>query len=445
MHTIFVTDIPETPGTVIPLSERESSHFFKVLRGAPGERVRLLDGRGVRGEAVAMPGRRMELVSREQVPEPEQKLRLYCALPRRAKFDVLLKQAAELGVWQITPVLCERSVSEGNSPERWEVLLQEGCKQSGNPFLPRIAQPLRFAEALAEAEASGCRVFFGSVAQAELPGCGDRSAAWFVGPEGGFSPAEDALLKERAIPLNLGPYILRLETAAVCGLAALRLLMRRLPLLLWLGVALLLCAGSGCSDRTPELHPLMKKGRKASRNGDFSTARRMFTHLVAKFPESAASHLALATLMDEGLNDPAGALYHYDEALRLIDAGSGDREVIQASRALVKGRLLDQLKQEGVVSASQKELETLKRENAALRENDRRMKQMLLIQKRKIGELEQSLTGTPRRYRVKAGDTPGQIARQYRIGVSELMRFNRLPESAPLRAGQELLIPSRRD
>jgi len=443
MHTIFVAEIPEMPGSTVPLSDRESNHFFKVLRGAPGDRVRLLDGRGGRGEAEALPGRQMTLLSREQVPEPPQKLFLYCALPRRAKFDVLLKQAAELGVWQITPVLCERSVSEGNSPERWEVLLQEGCKQSGNPFLPRIAAPLRFADALADAEKSQCRVFFGSVAQAELPRGGEGSTAWFVGPEGGFAPAEEALLRERAIPLNLGPYILRLETAAVCGLAALRLLMRKVPLLLCLGAAMLLVAGAGCSDRDPGKHPLMVKGKKAAANGDYDTARRMFSHLTAKFPESPAAHLALATVLDEGLDDPAGALYHYDETLRL-SGGSGDHEVLLASRALVKARLLEKLKGEGVVSPSQQKIEALEKENAALRAADRRMKQMLLVQNRKIAELEQAQSGTPRRYRVKAGDTPGSIARKNRITSAELMRFNRLPESAPLRVGQEILIPSGR-
>ena len=161
-------------------------------------------------------------VSREQVPEPETGLLLYTAVPRKAKFNTLLKQAAELGVREIRLLLCERSVAAPEGSDRWETLLQEGCKQSGNPFLPKIAPPVKLAAALAEFSGTG---YFGAVENpgAEAPRPAAGNVAWFVGPEGGFTAAEEeAMARANIHALNLGPYVLRLETAAVCGLAVLR-------------------------------------------------------------------------------------------------------------------------------------------------------------------------------------------------------------------------------
>lgn len=78
----------------------------------------------------------IELLETERCPEPEKKLHLFCAVPRKAKFDVLLKQAAELGVWSVRLIECARSVAKPEGSDRWQLLLQEGCKQSKNPFLP---------------------------------------------------------------------------------------------------------------------------------------------------------------------------------------------------------------------------------------------------------------------------------------------------------------------
>lgn len=221
MHSFFCNTLGKT-GEPVELAKRESDHLFKTLRAAPGDTVELLDGRGGRALATVQPGRVLLTVSREQVPEPETGLLLYTAVPRKAKFDTLLKQAAELGVREIRLLLCERSVAAPEGSDRWETLLQEGCKQSGNPFLPKIAPPVKLAAALAEFSGTG---YFGAVENpgAEAPRPAAGNVAWFVGPEGGFTAAEEeAMARANIHALNLGPYVLRLETAAVCGLAVLR-------------------------------------------------------------------------------------------------------------------------------------------------------------------------------------------------------------------------------
>lgn len=240
MHSFFCDMIGDA-GSHPFLDARERDHLFKTLRTRPGDEIRLLDGRGTVARARVLAGREIEVMERQEFPPPARRLLLGCAVPRRAKFDLLLKQAAELGVSKILPVICERSVAQPEGSERWTTLLQEGCKQSGNPFLPEIGAPLPLKAALEELHAENVAIFFGAVPQQEqeqeeaatVPGAGEKpgalcpaaaaALAWLVGPEGGFSAVEETLLlKAGARGINLGPYILRLETAAVCGLAVLR-------------------------------------------------------------------------------------------------------------------------------------------------------------------------------------------------------------------------------
>jgi len=222
MHSFFVENL-WTAGECVELEPAERDHLFKTLRARPGDEVELLDGAGGRMLGTVREGRRIEIRSSERVPEPECRLYLYCAVPRKAKFDTLLKQAAELGVWAIRPVECERSVAKPEGSGRWPILLQEGCKQSKNPFLPKIEPPVPLKAALEEIRKENIRAFFGAVRSGER-GVGKADAfAWIVGPEGGFTDAEESAMREAGVRgLNLGPYVLRLETAAVCGLAVLR-------------------------------------------------------------------------------------------------------------------------------------------------------------------------------------------------------------------------------
>ena len=225
MHSFFIENIV-SEGSALTLEKRESDHLFKTLRARKDDLVELLDGRGTRAEAVVCADRTLLVRFVEHAPEPQGKLRLYCAPPRKAKFDVLLKQAAELGVWEIQLVKFERNVSQPEGSDRWQVLLQEGCKQSKNPFLPQVHPPVSMSEMfrlIAERRESA---WFGAIRTASNAPEHVSGYAWIVGPEGGFTPAEEEeMLANGVNPLNLGPYVLRLETAAVCGLAVLRQMM----------------------------------------------------------------------------------------------------------------------------------------------------------------------------------------------------------------------------
>ena len=220
------------PDSLIRLDPREESHLFKILRARPGDRVRLLDGRGTTGVAVVGRGRELLLESKETVPPPARRLHLYFAPPKKQKLDSLLKQSVELGVDVLVPVLCERSVvqpGESSVGGRWTDLLFEACKQSGNPFLPSVCAPVPFAEAVVRACETCAALVVGSNRAGIALDLGNApDVAFFVGPEGGFTDAEtDALAAAGAAPLRIGSWTLRVETAAAAGLGVLNVLMDR--------------------------------------------------------------------------------------------------------------------------------------------------------------------------------------------------------------------------
>jgi len=233
MHAFRFDDLASTePGSFFCLDSREEAHLFRILRARPGETVALLDGHGVIGTAVVETDRRLRLESKRAVEPSARRLHLYFAPPKKQKLDALLKQAVELGVYELVPVLCERSVvqpGESSVAGRWKDLLFEACKQSGNPFLPEVAPPMPFAAALARARESCAALVVGSNRTGVFPELGTASdVAFFIGPEGGFADAEtDAMFAAGAVPLRIGDWTLRVETAAVAGLGVLNVLINR--------------------------------------------------------------------------------------------------------------------------------------------------------------------------------------------------------------------------
>jgi 16S rRNA (uracil1498-N3)-methyltransferase len=231
MRCFFHAHLPPV-GDDLALAEREARHLFGILRGRPGDRVLLIDGQGTCAEAEIRDGKALRIVRRQTLPPPPRRVHLLVAPPRHQKMDQLLAQCAEVGVWRITPVSTAREVAKAGRddiPERWRLHLAEGCKQAHNPFLPEIVPAIPLAEALA-ATANHAERWYGAVpadgepSPAEpLPATlADGDIAWLVGPEGGFTPAEDSAIRQANFrPLQLGRWILRVETAAILGAALL--------------------------------------------------------------------------------------------------------------------------------------------------------------------------------------------------------------------------------
>ena len=212
-------------GDDVELMRAESNHLFKILRARPGESIRLIDGHGTAGTAVIGKDRKITLESKQEIPFPGRKIHLYVAPPRRQKMDQILKAVTELGVYRIVPMTCDRSVAmpDADSADRQTDLLFEACKQSGNAWLPILEEPVKFSAALAEAKEKLPLNVIGSPYE-------NRSAfenlpdeiGFFVGPEGGFSEAEEQAMRDAGFqPMQVGAWILRVETACIAILSRL--------------------------------------------------------------------------------------------------------------------------------------------------------------------------------------------------------------------------------
>ena len=227
--------LPETfnVGETVRLSADETAHVLRVMRLEPGERLTLLNGRGSRAATVLLddgPTRKIReascrIESTETVPRPQLSIVLYVAPPRNKNMDTVLKSATELGVARIVPVICRYAVSRPDaSAASWSQTLVTAMKQSDNPWLPELDAPIAFSDALSTSEEDG---FFGAVPREDdvqtlsLPYKPSRLSLW-VGPEGGFSLGEEQALRTKGLmPLTVGPWILRVETAVTALLGSL--------------------------------------------------------------------------------------------------------------------------------------------------------------------------------------------------------------------------------
>lgn len=223
------------------LDETESRHLTAVMRARSGDRIEVLDGEGHLGvaEVVAPHKKRtvIRLLSRTAAAPFTPRRILAQALVREQQMDWLIQKAVELGVHEIWPMRTEHAVvkirpeAAARKAARWQAIALAACKQSGNPWLPRIAPVRDLAEVLAArpAEAAAC---FGALQEGAVPlpaffsrlrseNC--PQVLLFIGPEGDFSSTEVATLRAAGVqPVTFGPIVFRVETAALFSLSCLQ-------------------------------------------------------------------------------------------------------------------------------------------------------------------------------------------------------------------------------
>ena len=239
MHRFHVP--PPLPVTGLYNLTGDAAHRIgRVLRVAPGERLRLFDGTGREVEVIVagMKGNAATLTLTDELPPlpPEPELHLYQALIRANRFEWLLEKATELGATVIQPVVSERAQFRPAEfgpakTARWQRILVEAAEQCGRRTLPDLRAPLQLATALRRAqgvitlpweEARHAGTPLGEALRGAEGSTGVQSAtvSLFIGPEGGFTSAEAMAARERgAILVSLGPRVLRAETAALAALA----------------------------------------------------------------------------------------------------------------------------------------------------------------------------------------------------------------------------------
>lgn len=219
--TLRRVHVPALAAGTLTLPAEAAHYLIRVLRLSPGDRVRCFDGQGheATGELLDLQG----TLRFEGPPEPALRLparALLLGLLKGPAMDDAVRMATEAGATAIRPVLCRRSVADGDRRDRWLRIVTEAARQCGRADVPALEAPATLTAALAAVQALPVR----RVAAPGAPVLGgtDDDAAILVGPEGGLTPFElDEALAAGFVPAGLGPWVLRAATAAPVAVASL--------------------------------------------------------------------------------------------------------------------------------------------------------------------------------------------------------------------------------
>ncbi|HEU5071769.1 MAG TPA: RsmE family RNA methyltransferase [Verrucomicrobiae bacterium] len=240
MRRFFVPP-EQSRGEVFDLPEREARHATQVLRLQPGDTLEVLDGCGgvlrCAVETATKRSVRVRVRQRDYRPPLACAITLVQAIPKGPAFETIVQKATELGAARVIPLLSERVVAHfaaKDAPakvDKWRQIAVESIKQCGSPWLPEITPPVSFAELLKSPPARDVSVVCAlPESRRSLRAVAENyrrerhrepgSAALWIGPEGDFTPAEYAAIeKTGALPISLGPLVLRADTAAIACLA----------------------------------------------------------------------------------------------------------------------------------------------------------------------------------------------------------------------------------
>lgn len=223
-------------GDIITIDSDDILHIKRVLRLNPGDVITVCDSAAtdytaeitdVSDKAVIC----RVLAEEKNNAEPNICVTLFQALPKATKMELIIQKNTELGIVKIVPCALSRCVVKLDSNdakkkcERWQKIADEAAKQSGRGVLPEVSGIMSFKDAVLEMKKSD--IYFVPYESAEeitlksvLSGRDAKTAAFMIGPEGGFSPEEVEFLANEDVPLvTLGKRILRTETAGIAVLS----------------------------------------------------------------------------------------------------------------------------------------------------------------------------------------------------------------------------------
>jgi 16S rRNA (uracil1498-N3)-methyltransferase len=240
MPRIFITAEPAV-GSAVNVAGEDAHYLAHVLRLAPGDTFTVVTPAGREAEV------RVSAISRGQVegqvtalreprPLPPVRIALYCALLKQKGFEWLLQKTTEVGAAEIYPLRTEHAVVQPREErltaqvERWNKIVEAAGRQCESPTVPLVHAPRDFPDALRHWQAAGTPGLILELVVRDRPEAhlrqvlsglrGTEALALFIGPEGGFSPAEYAAgTAAGLVPASLGTRVLRAETAATVATA----------------------------------------------------------------------------------------------------------------------------------------------------------------------------------------------------------------------------------
>ena len=216
-------------GGAVALTREQSHYLTHVMRQPAGAELRVFNGRDGEWRArLVLAGKRdatLEVLDQTLALTPGPDLELVVALVKRSRLETIIEKAAELGARSVQRMITERTNADHTNVARLQAIAVEAAEQTGRLDVPQVAAPVRLDRLLADWPVGRGLMFCDEAGDAKpvLDALrADRAPTWsiLIGPEGGFSPRERERIRAcpAAVPVSLGPRILRADTAAISAL-----------------------------------------------------------------------------------------------------------------------------------------------------------------------------------------------------------------------------------
>ena len=210
----------------VTLDKEESRHIVKVLRMNEGDTFKITNGKGsfFSAEIISANPKSclVKIISQEkQNPLPYQLHLAVAPTKLNDRYEWFLEKATEVGISEITPIICDHSERKTIKPERYEKILQSAMKQSLKAYLPVLNEAVSYKDFIDSKKSSEELKYIAHCEETDkkslkavlLP---RQKITIMIGPEGDFSNEEIEFAKQSGfIPVTLGESRLRTETAAV--------------------------------------------------------------------------------------------------------------------------------------------------------------------------------------------------------------------------------------
>lgn len=232
MQLFFAADLEPGSGQYT-FSKEESKHLVKVLRKSVGDSLHITNGEGWLFEAELLSndpkGSKVEILQSKKSEKHPYYLHMAVAPTKmNDRFEWFIEKATEIGVDEITPIICDRSERRLIKPDRLRKIALTAMKQSMGSYLPKINNQLPFEAFLKNNPGGkGCIAHClddhkGHLSKTIKAG---EALTILIGPEGDFTVKEiEMALAQDYIPVNLGKKRLRTETAAIVSCATVSLI-----------------------------------------------------------------------------------------------------------------------------------------------------------------------------------------------------------------------------
>jgi 16S rRNA (uracil1498-N3)-methyltransferase len=221
---LFYTPEINTKSIEFSFDKEESKHIIKVLRKKEGDILHVTNGLGSLFTTEIILASEKKCTVKINSTEKQEETGFYIHLAvaptkMNERYEWFLEKATEIGIHEITPIICDHSERTVIKTERFDKIIQSAMKQSNQYFLPKLNEPVSFKNFISKNHEGNTYIAHCEESNKKLlkevvqP---NQKYTLLIGPEGDFSSKEINLaLENNFTPVSLGNTRLRTETAAI--------------------------------------------------------------------------------------------------------------------------------------------------------------------------------------------------------------------------------------